>query len=109
MQESAQEWILKRRHEDLSLTFRSSWDLYIRFYTVFLTFSVIGLGWVLTGPAEIRMVPRAKQVITIVFLIQTILTAVTSGAMALYTEHVAHEQEQIENLLTQSDVKARPS
>ena len=45
MEESPQEWILKRRHEDLSLTVRTSWSLYIQFYTVFLTVSVVGLGW----------------------------------------------------------------
>ncbi len=103
------EWILKRRHEDLSLTVRMCWDLYIRFYTVFLTFSVIGLGWVLTRPADIQMVPRARQVIAIVFVIQTILTAITSGAIAVYTAHVAHDQEHIEGLLTQSHIGARPS
>jgi hypothetical protein len=109
MNESPQEWILKRRHEDLSLTVRMCWDLYLRFYTVFLTFSVIGLGWVVMRPADIQMVPRAKQVIAIVFVIQTVLTAITSGAIAVYTVHVAHDQEQIEGLLTQSQVSARPT
>ncbi len=33
MKESSDEWILKRRHEDLSLTVRASWSLYIQFYT----------------------------------------------------------------------------
>jgi len=109
MSESAQEWILKRRHEDLGVTVRMCWDLYIKFYTVFLTFSVIGLGWMLTRPGDIAVVPRAKQVIAIVFLIQTILTAMTSGGIALYTVHVTHDQEQIEQLLTQSHPDARPS
>jgi len=108
MNESPQEWILKRRHEDLGVTVRMCWDLYIKFYTVFLTFSVIGLGWMLTRPGDIAMVPRAKQVIAIVFLIQTILTAMTSGGIALYTVHVAQDQEQIEQLLAQSHPSARP-
>src|SRR2546430_736531 len=63
---------LKRRHEDLGATVRMCWGLYIQFYTVFLTFSGVGLGWVLTRPADI-MVPRAKQVIAVVFVIQTTL------------------------------------
>jgi len=108
MSESPQEWILKRRHEDLGVTVRMCWDLYIKFYTVFLTFSVVGLGWVLTRPADI-MLPRAKQVIAVVFVIQTILTAITSGAMGLYTVHVAHDQEHIEGLLTQLHAGVRPS
>ena len=109
MEESSHEWILKRRHEDLSLTVRASWSLYIQFYTVFLTVSVLGLGWVLTRPADAPIVPRARHVIAIVFVIQTLLTAITSGAMALYTLRVAHDQEYIENLLVQSHVDERLS
>jgi hypothetical protein len=109
MEESSHEWILKRRHEDLSLTVRASWSLYIQFYTVFLTVSVLGLGWVLTRPADAPIVPRARHVIAIVFVIQTLLTAITSGAMALYTLRVAHDQEHIENVLVQSHVDARLS
>ena len=109
MEESSHEWILKRRHEDLSLTVRTSWSLYIQFYTVFLTVSVIGLGWMLTRPVDAPVVPRAKHVIAIVFAIQTLLTAITSGAMALYTMRVAHDQEHIEKCLVQSNVDALPS
>jgi len=109
MEESPQEWILKRRHEDLSLTVRTSWSLYIQFYTVFLTVSVVGLGWVLTRPADAPIAPRAKHVIAIVFVIQTLLTAFTSIAMALYTSRVARDQENIENRLVQSDTAVLPS
>jgi hypothetical protein len=108
MSESPQEWILKRRHEDLGVTVRMCWDLYIKFYTVFLTFSVVGLGWMLTRPGDVQIVPRAKQVVAIVFLIQTVLTAVTSAGIALYTVHVAHDQDHIEGLLTQSHPGGRP-
>lgn len=109
MSESPQEWILKRRHEDLGVTVRMCWDLYIKFYTVFLTFSVIGLGWILTRPADVQTIPRGKQVIAIVFLVQTILTAITSAGIALYTGHVATDQDHIEDLLTQSHPGGRPS
>ena len=109
MKESSHEWILKRRHEDLSLTVRTSWSLYIQFYTVFLTVSVVGLGWMLTRPADAPIVPRAKHVIAIVFVIQTLLTAITSVAMALYTMHVARDQEHIEKLLVQSHLDPLPS
>ena len=109
MNESPHEWVLKRRHEDLSLTVRTSWSLYIQFYTVFLTVSVVGLGWVLTRPADAQIVPRARHVIATVFVIQTFLTAITSGAMALYTSHVARQQEEIENCLVQSQAAVLPS
>ncbi len=88
MEESPHEWILKRRHEDLSLTVRTSWSLYIQFYTVFLTVSVIGLRWVLTRPADAPIVPRAKHVIAIVLVIQTLLTAITSAAMLVASRYL---------------------
>jgi len=109
MSESPQEWILKHRHEDLGVTVRMCWDLYIKFYTVFLTFSVIGLGWMLTRPGDAQMLPRAKEVVALVFLIQTILTAATSAGIAIYTVHVAQDQAHIEELLTQSHPDGRPS
>src|SRR5260370_21251584 len=85
MNESSDEWILKRRHEDLSLTVRASWSLYIQFYTVFLTVSVVGLGWVLTRPADAPIVPSAKHVLAIVFVLQTLFTPITTGAISRYT------------------------
>lgn len=109
MEESPHEWILKRRHEDMSLMVRTAWSLYIQFYTVFLTVSVVGLGWVLTRPVDAPIVPRAKHVIAIVFVIQTLLTAITSGAMALYTSRVARNQEEIEICLVQSHATALPA
>ena len=75
---------------------------------MFLTFSVVGLGWILTRPGDAQIIPRAKQVIAVVFLIQTILTAAPSAEIGLYTVHVAHDQEHIEDLLTQSDPGGRP-
>jgi hypothetical protein len=55
------------------------------------------------------MILRGKQVIAIVLLIQTILTAITSAGIALYTVHVAHDQDHVEDLLTQSHPGGRPS
>src|SRR5207245_7934739 len=91
MKESSDEWILKRRHEDLSLTVRASWSLYIQFYTVFLTVSVVGLGWVLTRPADAPIVPSAKHVLAIVFAIQSLLTAITNRTLAFYDMHLARD------------------
>jgi hypothetical protein len=109
MEKSPHEWILKRRHKDLSRTVRTSWSLYIQFYTVFLTVSVVGMGWVLTRPADAPIVPRAKYVIAIVFVVQTLLTAITSLAMAFYTSRVARDQENIESCLLQSHAAVLPS
>ena len=63
----------------------------------------------LARPGDIQMLPRAKQVIAIVFVIQTILTAIASAAIAFYTVHVGHNQGHIEDLLTRSHPGTRPS
>jgi hypothetical protein len=60
-------------------------------------------------PADTQTIPHGKQVIAIVFLIQTILTAITSAGIALYTVHVANDQDHIEGLLTQSHPDGKPS
>jgi len=70
MSESPQNGSLNADMRISGVTVRMCWDLYIKFYTVFLTFSVIGLGWILTRPADLQTIPRGKQVIAIVFLIQ---------------------------------------
>ena len=49
-----------------------------------LVVSVVGLGWMLTRPADAPIVPRAKHVIAIVFMIQTLLTAITRRNGTLY-------------------------
>jgi hypothetical protein len=98
--DDVQLWILKRRHEDLSQTFRTAWDLYIKFYTVFLSFSLAAIGWVVVYPEKVRTVDGAKTVIGSVFLGQTILTAITSGVLAEYSLRVAAKQERIERDLS---------
>jgi hypothetical protein len=40
-------WVLRSRYAELGLNLRAAWDVYIRFYTVFLTFSMAALAWTL--------------------------------------------------------------
>src|SRR6267378_5339783 len=108
MSESTQEWILKRRHEDLGVTVRMCWDLYIKFYTVFLTFSVVGLGWILTRPGDAQHSPRETGYCRRLFDPDD-PDGGNKRRNRAYTVHVAPDQEHIEDLLTQSDAGGRPS
>lgn len=100
-------WLIKRRHEDLSQTFRTSWDLYIKFYTVFLTFSITALGWLLTQKEPSPLTARSVATIATVFIVQTILTAITSAAMAVYSKRVAASQQHLEAGLPGAPLKVK--
>lgn len=100
-------WLIKRRHEDLSQTFRTSWDLYIKFYTVFLTFSIAALGLLLSRNDSSPAWSRSLRTIATVFIVQTILTAITSGAMALYSTRVARCQAMLESQLPGAPLAVR--
>jgi len=39
----ADDWLGKKLLDETSLAYRTVWDLYLRFYTVYLTFSVVAL------------------------------------------------------------------
>ena len=96
--DQAASWILHRRHEELGQNFRLSWDLYIKFYAVFLTFCVAGLGWLLTTDSSGLQI-EARRLIASVFMIQTVLTGMTSVAMSRYSVRVADGQNAIETVL----------
>lgn len=96
-EDSADVWLLKRRHEDMSTMFRTCWDLYIKFYTVFLTFSVAAMGWLLARDQNNRVPPKVFHVIAVVLIAQSLLTATTSAAMAFYSRRVARDHIRLEN------------
>jgi hypothetical protein len=92
-------WLLKRRHEDLGTMFRAVWDNYIKFYTVFLTFSVTALGWLLSHTGADAPPVKIDHVVSVVFIVQSVLTSITSGALAVYSRRVAREYAQLEKTL----------
>jgi hypothetical protein len=89
-------WLLKRRHEELGMMFRAAWDNYIKFYTVFLTFNVAAMGWLLTHDPKIVIPKSIYQVLAVVFIVQSILTAITSGSLAIYSRRVGVEHTRVE-------------
>jgi hypothetical protein len=88
-------WVLRRRYIELGVNLRAAWDTYIRFYTVFLTFSMAALAWVFAYSKE----TPAVRMIAWVFTAQTIMTAATSMLIARHSYNVRRSQERIEKLL----------
>ncbi|QNI30843.1 hypothetical protein H7849_17200 [Alloacidobacterium dinghuense] len=76
--------------------FRAAWDNYIKFYTVFLTFSLGAMGWLLTFTEKNKPSPRIYHVIAIVFIVKSLLTVITSASIARYSSRVGIEYAQTE-------------
>lgn len=89
-------WLLKRRHEEFSEMFRAAWDNYIKFYTVFLTFSLGAMGWLLAQTGNQSLPARVKHVIAIVFIAQSLLCSITSAGLGLYSHKVGADQARSE-------------
>src|ERR1043165_7529559 len=87
-------WLMKSRYADLGTTFRTTWDLYIKFYTVFLSFNIIGLGYFLSKDLSIKN--YIKDVLFAVFAVQSALLCVTSYLMAQYSKNASVDQAQLE-------------
>jgi hypothetical protein len=73
--------------------FRTVWDIYIKFYTVFLTFSIAAMGWLVDHKFNN---PRSLRLITAVFIGQSLLTSITSGAMGIYSYRVKKQHHRAE-------------
>jgi hypothetical protein len=92
------DWVLKQRVQDLGTTFRTVWDIYIKFYTVFLTFSLAAMSWLIEHKITSS---HSHKVIAVVFIGQSLLTSITSGAIGFYSYKVGKQLSGVEiTLLT---------
>jgi hypothetical protein len=99
-------WILKARHEELGSMFRTVWDNYIKFYTVFLTFSLGAMSWLVTQQDKYPMPRRVHRVIAMALILQSLLTAITSASIAMYSRTVTSEQLSTEDSILGSGPRA---
>jgi len=53
MSETVAERVLMQRFQEANVVFRTTWDLYLKFYTVFLTFDLAALAWVNGKPFQL--------------------------------------------------------
>lgn len=67
------------QYRELNTNFRSLWDIYIKFYTVFLTANVLGIGVVID-----RVDPDNRPLIAAAFIAQNLLAAATAAGLATY-------------------------
>lgn len=84
MNETLTERVLMKRFEEVNVNFRTTWDLYLKFYTVFLTFDLAALAWVYGKDFN----PHHRWPVPVAFIFQNVFVAITSGWMALYSKTV---------------------
>ena len=88
MNEKVHLWLRKKRYEELNTNFRTIWDLYIKFYTVCLTFNVAGLGLTTQWIEQ-----KNRWPVVIVFTLLNIITSITSAMMAKHSEKISLDIE----------------
>jgi hypothetical protein len=81
----------------LGTMFRKCWDLYFKFYTVFLTFSLTAMGFVM---AE-GQVPT-RHVLGAVFMALSSIVAISSTLLAYYSEGVSVDHARLQSALLSS-------
>jgi hypothetical protein len=100
---SLQPWqvLALEQYRELNTNFRSLWDIYIKFYTVFLTANVVGIGVVLD-----RVEPDNRPLIAAAFVAQNLLAAATAAGLATYGKRCARGLQDAANLLVPAGTDA---
>jgi hypothetical protein len=87
---SSLDWLAKKFWDEVSLQYRAVWDLYLKFYTVFLTFNILGLG------VAVQHIPTDRRlVIVVAFVLQNALSMVTALFVAHFSNSTARRIEEI--------------
>jgi hypothetical protein len=98
-QDVALDWAIKHRIEDLTVMTRACWDMYIKFYTVVMTFNIGamvligGFGKQLANPGP---TPRG---LAILFAFQDLITTAFSLYMIKYSNEVSRNYLTLEKEL----------
>ena len=86
IEDEIQFWMAKKKYDEINRYCRFCWDMYLKFYTVFLTMNVAGLGLVVQYIDINRRWP-----LIVAFAIQNTLSAITAVSMGLYSRSVASQ------------------
>lgn len=95
---NANDWLPKTLLEEHTTWFRAVWDLYIKFYTVFLTVNFIAIGLVVEHVSLNHRWP-----IVLAFVVQHIVSAGTAVFMAKYSTTIAGKYNRICHSIIESD------
>ncbi len=96
-------WLQRKQFDEICLQFRNTWDLYLKFYTVFLTFNITALGLTIQFMSGVNRVP-----VIVVFLLQNVLSMITAIRISQFSRKMAIRLERIcRNLMPEALQSAR--
>lgn len=90
--------LLERHYDQLGITLREVWNLYMKFYVIFMTVNFTALGLTVE---YIDLQQRAPMVIA--FLVQNFLGLVSAISIAIYSKKAAAQQDAIIDLLRKEE------
>jgi hypothetical protein len=92
------DWLRKKQFDEVSLQFRSTWDMYLKFYTVFLTFNITALGLTIQYVHGVNRAP-----IVIAFLLQNVNALITGMRIGQFSRDMSHRLSKICNDIMQKE------
>ena len=99
------QWLVKKYFDEISLAWRTAWDLYLKFYTIFLTFNGTALGLTMKYIHDCR--PRI--VICIFFMAQNVISAVTAVKVAQFSKEYERRFQDVAKLAARLSNSKLPS
>jgi len=82
--------VLKTQYEQIGTNFRTVWDIYIKYYTVFITLNFTALG------ITIQYIGTEHRLTLVVsFTIQNIFSTITALGVSAYSSYAAKQQKAI--------------
>lgn len=98
MKENNVTWLLRKQYEEYMLQLRTTWDLYLKFYTVFLTINVIGLG------ATVQHITQANRwPVVLAFIVQNLVSSITAIRVGFSAKTTQHDIQEVSNAMVHID------
>ena len=92
------DWVLKKYFEEHCQNLRHSWDLYIKFYTVFLTINIVCLG------ATVQHISQGNRwPIVFTFIIQNLISTITAILFGRNTKSTASKVTNVAKAIIKSE------
>lgn len=97
--ESDDEWLARKYFEETCLQGRTVWDIYMKYFTVFLTINVTALGVVAQ-----YLEPANRGAIVWAFIGHNLITMTSSLAVGIYSRSVTHNLRSLSHVLQKNHV-----
>lgn len=99
------EWVRDKIFNETNEQFRTAWGLYLKFYTVFMTANVAGIGLTVEFLSGVGRAP-----VIIAFVVQNVMSLLTAYYMTRFSSETSKRLESItRSQLTKDERNAHPN